>query len=788
MSNRAYPMPNGMTPQQYGAMQIPPYDYVPNGLGYPEYDRDSLFDPIKLLFVILRYRWLLVFAALAALVGGFVVTMMQTPIYQASARLEVVSPSARIFEDIELVSEAADQRAFLTAREKILTRALAERVVFQLGLTERPDFLYPSPSFSPWNLLNRAFGLKDTATLDDHDAERRQNIAIARVLGAMSVSLIPNTSLLTISFKDQSPDYARDIANQIAQSFIDQRVDQTGETSSLARQFIQEQVLQVKNKLQDSEQALVDYAREAGITVTGGESSLISSNVNAINTALAKAIEERLSSDLLVKQIDLGRGDSLEQVLGSDPLQKLRSEIVSLTAEYQQKLTTFKPGFPEMQQLQTRIRELERQYTNGVAIIHDGIRMKREEAIGREAELRTKLAELERAQIEYEDKSIQYTILKRDVDSNRSQYDTLISKLNEIGVGSELKTQNAAIVDFAIRPSSPVTPRLVINLAMAFALMMALSAAIIYLLELLNNTFVNPDQVENELGLPVLGILPKVEADALEAQLKDPKSGLSEAYRSLRTSIQFSGTEGMPRTLMVTSSEPSEAKSTTVHKLAMDFAALGKKVLVIDADLRKPSMHRQLGMDNLLGLSNLLTNSLEREDMSLVMRRVREENVWVITSGTIPPNPVDLLSSTKMALLIDRVSARFDITIIDGPPVIGLSDAPILSRITQASLLLVSTNNVSRKSAKASLKRLRSAGGNVIGAVLTQFSVKAFDYNYAYRYMNYYYYQYGHEAAKLEGMSGSSSNARQHSSLRDRLGDLGRDYYGRIVQRLKPMD
>lgn len=766
-------------------MQVPA-NYHPYGFDEPEHE--SLFDPLKFLFLLVQYRWLIAFMIACALVIGVVVTFMTTPVYQSSVRLEVMVPSARVFQDLEVMSEMSDTRAFQTAREKIMSRSLAQRVVYQLGLADRPDFLYPAPDFSPVNIINRAFGLSLGQQLAVDSPEERENIAISRVLSGMSVSLVPNTSLLTISFRGQNPEYARDITNQIAQSFIDQRIDQTGQTSELARQFIQEQVLQVKDRLQESEQELVDYAREAGITLAGNEKSLIASNMEAINTALSKAIEERLDSDVLVGQIELDRGESLGQVLSSEPLQKLRSSIVDFKAEYQQKLSAFKPGFPEMQQLQMRITELERQYKGGVAVILDGIRMKREEMIKRETELRAKLGDLERDQIAYEDKSIQYTILKREVDSNRSQYESLIAKLNEVGVSSELRTQTASIVDPAILSRSPVAPRLSINLAIALALFAGLGAAIVYLLELLNNTFVNPDQIEKDLGLPVLGILPKIEDEDLAASLADPKSGLSEAYRSLRTSIQFSGTEGMPKTLMVASSEPGEAKSTTTRKLAVDFGALGTKVLIIDADMRKPTMHRQFGLDNTLGLSNLLTNSVRSEDLPRTIKKTKEDNVWVVTSGTIPPNPADLLSSTKMALLVEHMAGRFDLVIIDSPPVIGLSDAPIISRIAQSTLLLVSSNNVSRKSAKAALRRLRSAGANVIGAGLTRFSVGTFDYNYAYKYMNYYYYQYGHELPKPEGQGGPKTAVEKSKSFLDRLGNIVRTSAGRLAQRLKPID
>lgn len=773
-------------PPHHGEVQHyhhPGYSHY--GLDVPE--RESQFDPLKILFLALRYRVLIATMIGLAVVSGVVLTVMQTPVYQASARVEIVAQPARVLQELDVMGPMFDFRDMETAREKFISHALAERTVYQLGLADKPDFLYPASGFSFWNLIRRAFGLNPASGINEESPQARREIAVGRVLGGMSVNTVGETRLLKISYNNQNPGYAREVANQIARSYIDQQTNQTGEASNLARQFVQEQVQQVKERLQQSEQKLVNYAREVGITVTGDEKSLIVSNINAINAALSKAIEERLERDLMASQIALGRGESLNEVLSSDPLQKLRSTIAERKAEYQQKLATFKPDFPEMRQLQAQVRELERQYRDGVAVILDNIGMKRDEAIRREADLRAKLAELEKQQIAYEDKNIQYTILKREVDSNRSQYDSLMAKLNEIGVGAKLKTERATIVDLA-EGAYQVEPKLSRNLLMALALFLALGAIIIYILELLNNTFTNPDQIEKELGLPVLGILPRVEEKELIESLTDPKSSLSESYRSLRTSIQFSGTESTPRTLMVTSSEPSEAKSTTSYKLALDFGALGKRVVIVDADMRKPSMHRKFGLDNTLGLSNLLTNSVRREDMPRTIRETGEDNVWIVRAGTIPPNPADLLSSTKMALLIEFLEERFDVVIIDSPPVIGLSDAPILSRIAQATLLLVSANNVSRKSAKSALKRLRAAGANIIGASMTKFTVGSLEYNYAYKYMNYDYYQYGHETPRLEGHVESDSGAGKYGPLVDSLGRQARDAFRRIARRLKPAD
>ncbi len=432
-------------------------------------------------------------------------------------------------------------------------------------------------------------------------------------------------------------------------------------------------------------------------------------------------------------------------------MQALSEKLADLTGQYQQKLSIMKPGFPEMQQLQSQIKELQRIYSNGVLAITDSLRLKYQQAQNKEEDLKAKLSEMEKQQVEFNDKNIQYTILKREVDSNRSQYDSLVSKLNEVGVSSELKTQNAAIVDFANMPDRPYSPRLSINLGISLLLFMALSASVIYVIELLNNTFTNPEQVEKELGLAILGILPLVDDKDIVGSIADQKSGLSEAYRSLRTSLQFSGAEGAPRSLLVTSSEPSEGKSTTSFKLGQDFAALGARVLLVDGDLRKPNLHRLFGLDNTIGLSNLLTNTVRKEDLAGIFRPTKYPNVTVLTSGTIPPNPADLLSSPKMALIVTNLGKRFDLVIIDAPPIVGLSDAPILSRLAEGTLMVISTNQVTRKSAKTALKRLRAAGANVVGAAMSKFAVNKFDYNYAYKYMNYQYYSYGAGTPKLEG-------------------------------------
>ncbi|GLK69718.1 GumC family protein [Hansschlegelia plantiphila] len=746
-----------LPPAEFG--QTPAVPFQPAGHAFEPFNAGydhgggpgSGFNLFQLLSTALQYRWLIFAFTLVSLVGGLLFTALQTPKYRATSKMEILVPGAKIFQDMQVVGESNDLRAFQTASEKIQSRTIAERVVYSLNLTEKPRFLSPPSDIALTNLIRRAFGADFRTSTANMSAADREQRAIAIVLANLSVALVRNTAILEIGYSDPDPKMAEAIANQIAQSFIDQKVDQTSEMSGLARDFIKEQVLQVKQKLQTSEQELVAYAKKEGLTIDDKNSSFILTSIGSINDALSRAVQERLDKGRWVAQIDAGNGASLPSVIGSEGLRSMRERIAELRATYQQKLGAFKPAYPEMVQLAAQIRELENQVKQAVTAISNATRLEFEDAKAKEAELRAKLAELESQQSDFQDRNIQYTILKREVDSNRSQYESLIGKLNQVGVGSELKNDNAQIVDKAIPPERPYSPHLPLNIGVSLAFALALSAGAIYLTEMMNNTFTVPDQIEKELGLPVLGILPLAPGDAIAAARNETHVGLSEAYRSLRTALQFSRAEGAPKTLLVTSSEASEGKSITAYMLAKDFGLLDKKVLVIDADLRKPRMHRMFDESNTLGLSNLLTAAPTPDDIRKTLKKTNLENVYLLTSGTLPPNPADLLSSAKMAHLMVAFSERFDMIIIDSPPVIGLADAPVLSRLTESVLMVVSCNQVPRKAASHSLKRIRSTGAHVVGACLTKFVVKKFDYNYSYGYISSAYYDYESKEPTEEG-------------------------------------
>lgn len=755
--------PNGYYQQQSGYME----DFQ---------EPESNFDPLKILWLAVHYRWIIACALITGIVCGLFFTWQQTPLFKSATKLEIVTSGARIIQDLEVVTQQTSVRTFETARQKILSHDLARRIVFQLNLSEDSRFLAPKANFSLRNVISKALGTNAIKDFKEMTVDERDALAVKTVKENLTANVIRNTSIISIGFTHVDPVFAASVANQAATSFIDQGVDKKSATSDLTREFIKEQVIETKKKLEVSEIALVDYAKTAGITLTGENSSLISSNINEINSSLGKIIDNRLELERYVAQMKKDGAATLPQVFKSTSIQENRNRITELKATYQEKRATLKPGFPEMRRLQSQINQLTKSLNSEIRAIGNSVTIQYEQILARENALRLELKKLEIEQGNFQQKNIQYTILKREVDSNRSQYETLIGKLNEASVGADLKTENAVIIDEAQVPESPFTPRLGLNLAAALALFIMFAGAIIYALELLNNSFAVPDQIEDELKLPVLGILPHLPDHEIVSALENETSAISEAYRTLRSSLQFTGTESSMKSLLVTSSEPSEGKSTTAYKLAKDFANLGKKVLIVDADLRKPRMHRVFKMDAGVGLSNLLTNVVNPDSIKTIFRQTEHPNITFLSAGTIPPNPADLLISQKMGLTIHYCSKKYDMVIIDSPPVMGLSDAPILSRQVDAVLLVVSSKQVSRKAAKGALKRLKSAGANVVGVAMTKFAISRVDYNYAYKFMNYNYYTYEDEQSQIENHGTTNPNSKQSdgknsfiSNLRNRI-------------------
>jgi len=367
--------------------------------------------------------------------------------------------------------------------------------------------------------------------------------------------------------------------------------------------------------------------------------------------------------------------------------------------------------------------------------LRNGVRGDFEAALQTEERLRGQVNTLQGATLSEQDRSVRYNTLAREADTNRQLYEGLLQRYRELNAASGISASNIAIIDPANIPDTPSSPKLIRNLLAGVLLGAVVALVTVFLSDQLDDRIRIPEDVEEKVNLALLGVIPKETEDDLASQLADPKSPLSEAYASLRGSLMHSTTDGLPHVLLITSSQQSEGKSTTSFATARALSRVGKKVLLIDADMRRPSLHHRTNLPNTGGLSTLLTSSA---DISSVIQPTDEENLFVITSGPHPPSPTELLSSPKMVQLLDDLAERFDSVVIDSPPVLGLADAPVLSALVDGVAFVIEAESGQRGAVKAALRRLRAMKPRLVGAVLTKFDPS----KSANRYSSYYGYEY----------------------------------------------
>jgi succinoglycan biosynthesis transport protein ExoP len=712
---------------------------------FPE--NEGVSDYRRLFFLYLglavKYRLLLLGICSLALVVGLVVTFTATPVYRAATTIQIDIEAPKVVKfGTEVQPTNGDLlRFYQTQYDLLKSRSLAERVVADLDLGGKPDFIRPQ-SNSSWARLSQflfpAAPPKTTANL-----EAAKAVAAAKVEHGLTVTPVVNSRLVRLSFDSQSPHWAQTVANGVANSFVAANLERRYGATAYARNFLKERLDELKLKLEDSEKALVSYADQKEIIASAeGKQSLADSDLAALNEGLQKAVMDRIRAQEMWEQAEASKGLALPQILQDASIQKLRDQRAVLMGSYQDKLSTFKPAYPDMVKLKAQIDQIDQEINAAAQIIKDSLKSAYAAALQNERALREKIKEAKTDVFDVRNKQIQYNILKREADTNRTLYEGLLQQYKDIGVAGAVGTNNIAIIDRAQLPGGPYKPNLMMNLAIAFAIGLVLAAIAIGVCEILDDTFKSPEEVEEQLGLAVLGIIPLVNAEVIKEMTEQPNSPVAEAYRSFRTALQFSTDHGAPKSILVTSARPGEGKSTTALALAVNFAQLGMRALLIDADLRNPSQHRNLKCDNASGLANYLagmpaTGSLFQE--------TKIKGLFFMAAGPLTPNPAELLAGPKLPSLLAAAGEKFDVVVIDAPPVMGLADAPLLASVAAGTLLVMASADTRRGIVKASLKRLHFARARMIGAVMNKFDFRTVSYGYGYGY------GYGHGATDHYG-------------------------------------
>jgi capsular exopolysaccharide synthesis family protein len=682
---------------------------------------------------LLRRRWTVLATLGVTLAIGAAVTLLTRPLYTAEATLQIDRETEKVVSRDEATPQDNFGEEFYETQYGLLrSRALAERVAQSQGLLINDDFIARMKNVTPSEAARIA-------------ARGHGRVATTLALLRSHEDVVPDrgSRLTRVTFSSPDPELSARIANAYAENFIESAMDRRYEASSYARDFLEKRLAQVKAKLEESERSLVAYAANQHIVeVAGGDDpakpgagqSLPAANLQAYNTALSTARTERIKAEQRWEQARTAKGSGLAEILQNPTIQQLTQERAKLAAQYQDKLSIFKPDYPDMRQLAASLAEIDRQIAAQTSAIKQSLQAQYAAALDAERALEAQVSTQQGAVLDLRGRSIRYTILQREVDTNRTLYDGLLQRYKEVGVAGGVAANNISIVDRAVPPIRPSRPEPLVNMALAAVIGLALGVVLALLRDALDQAVRTPFDIESDLDLPMLGAAPVLKRGVTPAEaLADNRSALAEAYQSLRSALQFSTANGFPKTLLITSPWPGGGKSTTASALARNVARLGFRVLLVDADLRNPSLHRVMNAPSGTGLSNLLTGSVE---LAQAVQTTAYPDLFLVTCGPLPPNPAELLAGQRLAALVGEASALFDMVIFDGPPTMALADAPTIGSKVEATLLVVEANRTTRAQVRAAMRRLDMAGAHVLGVVLTRYraSKTEDDYGYGYEY------------------------------------------------------
>ncbi len=713
----------------------------PNGF-YPEelLDHSGGLNLKEFITVLTRRKKLILTTALTTLLLAFLVTLMMPPTYRATSTLKIERYANGPSENI-LNAEASrsDRDFFETQIQLIQSKTLARRVIDQLNIATKD---------TPTSLKAK---IKQLFGAEKKLKEQKSDQVELLFLENLTVKPISNSQLLSISYDSSDPKLAADINNAVAKTFVRQNLERRFDTASSYKNYVSENLEETRKSLEIVENKLNDYARKNGIVQNIDGESAHSYTLKKRAEELVIAENERIEAEATYKfALKSPKNNSISVSTMNDPyIISLKKAAARLETQYQ-KIKNKRTR--SSRRLRKQIDNLRDQVTTEGTSINVALQAGFLAAKEKELMLREQFDKLKNSSLNLQGKNTTYNRLKREVEINQLSYDKQLEQLMAASVAGRIGTNNISIIDKAGVPSRKFKPSLKTNLAFGLLFGLLLGMGIAFLRDFIDDSIKDSDTLEKISGLPVLTQLPNIENVtpkklALHTAL-EPRSTLAEAIRSLRTSLRFSTRSGSPQSIFITSSAAAEGKSTIALNLATAYAQAGSNVLLIDADLRKPSIHKLLELENSNGLTNYLasTDSVHGD----ISHNCMIKNLSVISSGPIPPDPVELLSGNKMIELLETASQQYDHIIIDGPPILGLADALVLSNLSDATIVAIEAGKTRKVTLLDGLKRLERANANIIGSVLTKIS-KSVNPNYNPAYYSYTPIQKSGKIAQIKG-------------------------------------
>ncbi|WP_445191784.1 GumC family protein [Sphingomonas sp. Tas61C01] len=692
---------------------------------------------LEYLRIAKRWKFVIAGTILGFLVVGLLITLLMTPKFTATTQIEIARESNKIvnLQGVEQEASDADQEFYQTQYGLLRSRSLAERVATKLKLDDSPAF------FEMFGIDPAAHGVEmpRNGRFAPGDRAVRTRLVGEALLKNVSVNPTRLSRLVDVSVTTPDAALSARIANSWAENFIQATLQRRYGASSYARNFLENRLEQLRRRLEDSERQLVTYAssqRIINLPTTGGpsdsraERSIVAENLAMLNGELSKATAERIRVQSRYDQLRARGGESTE-ALDNVAINTLRSRRAELAADYQKMMTQFEPDYPAARALRSQLDQIDRSLSREESRISGSLGSEYQGAAERERRLSNQVEALKNGLLDLRRRSIQYNIYQREVDTNRALYDGLLQRYKEIGITGGVGVNNIAIVDAATTPDRRSSPRLMLNLFLSLVLGTLVGAGLSLLLDHVDESIMEPAEFKQRLNVSLLGTVPRAQGVEPATALHDRKSALFDAYLAIQANLRFATDHGVPRTLSVTSTRPAEGKSTTALSLATTLARSGRKVVLVDADMRSPSVHHFLGQDHERGLSNYLSGE---DAIDPLLVDVPQYGFTAMTAGPLPPNAAELLTSERLGTLLNRLLEVFDHVVLDSPPVMGLADAPLIGNRVEAVVYVVESHGVRSRQVRSALDRMDDAGAHVVGAVLTKFEARRSNLGYEYGY------------------------------------------------------
>ena len=708
---------------------------------------------VDYLRVLHKRRWTAATAFLLVVVSVTVYTFTVTPIYEARTRLLIEADNPNVIDFKEVIDEQGAKADYYQTQYNILqSRALARKALEDLKLWGNEHFAVDTGTsmFSGW------FGGDDQPAAAADGAETvEQSHAIDRFLENVTVVPIRNSRLVDVKYRLSDPDLATKVVNAIAKNYIEQNLEYKFLASKEASDWLGERLAEQRKEVEAAETALQRYREQNEAISLEDRENIVVQKLTDLNGAVTQAKTDRFQKQALYNQLqslvkEKAGLDTFPAVLSNSYIQQQKGELAQLQSQHRQLSERLGEKHPDILKVRSAIELAQAKLDGEIGKVVQSVRNEYQAALAKENSLIAALNQQKGEALTMNRKAIDYGVLERDVQSTKQIYESLMQRARETGVSAELKSSNIRVVDRAERPQSPVTPRKALNLSLALVSGLMLAFGLAFFFEYVDSRIKSPDEITAYLGLASLGMVPALKPNSWTGHEPLISNGVppnfAEAIRAVRTNVLFSSAEEGSRSLVVTSTGPGEGKTLVATNLAISFAQAGQRVLLIDADMRRPRVHDMFKQRQEPGLSNLMVG---HASPSAAIRKSGVSGLWVLTAGRLPPNPAELLGSKRFRDFMKSLGEHFDSVVVDSPPIMAVTDAAIAASSASGIVFVVGAEMTSRQAAKAAIDQLQRGRPSFVGAVLNRVELE----RNAYYYSSYYRREYGQYYHQATGSS-----------------------------------